>query len=124
SIQQNVERNETILVTSRSHSSPALLEMIKKLKVDKTIHIGGAGYKVMNLVESIADVYCYPVKGTKKWDTCAPEAILRYFGGYLTDSYGKEIDYSDTKNVHNSGILATRKKEDHSLYLSRLLLSS
>lgn len=121
SIIQNETRNETILVTSKSHSSPALLEMIEKLKVDKVIHEGGAGYKVMHLVESLADIYCYPVKGTKKWDTCAPEAILKYFGGYLTDSYGKEIDYSDTQNVHNAGILATRSKDIHSLYITRLL---
>lgn len=118
---QQEPRNETILVTSKSHSSPALLEMIQKLHVDKVIHEGGAGYKIMHLVESIADVYCYPVKGTKKWDTCAPEAILKFYGGCITDSYGKEIDYADTKNVHNAGILATRKKEDHPLYLSRLL---
>ena len=40
-------------------------------------------------MEGEADAYIFPSSGTKKWDTCAPEAILVAAGGELTDIYGK-----------------------------------
>jgi len=40
-----------------------------------------------------ADLYLYPQPGTKKWDTCAPEAILKELGGALTDGQGRQLPY-------------------------------
>ena len=36
-----------------------------------------------------ADAYVFASKGCKKWDTCAPEAVLCAAGGELTDIHGE-----------------------------------
>lgn len=42
-------------------------------------------------MEGIADAYIFPSIGCKKWDTCAPEAVLCAAGGQLTDIFGEII---------------------------------
>jgi 3'(2'), 5'-bisphosphate nucleotidase len=37
--------------------------------------------------------------GCKKWDTCAPEAILHAIGGKLTDMWGNNYEYHSTVSV-------------------------
>ena len=46
--------------------------------------LGGAGNKVLRVIEGDAHAYVFASPGTKKWDTCAPEAILVAMGGLLT----------------------------------------
>lgn len=67
-------RTESVLVTTRLHNSPEVERALAAIKpaVDKVVRVGGAGYKVLALLEGTADVYLYPTPGTKKWDTCAP----------------------------------------------------
>lgn len=48
-------------------------------------------------MEGRAHAYVFASKGCKKWDTCAPEAVLAAIGGKLTDMDGKQ--YSYFKNV-------------------------
>lgn len=62
------------------------------------IPAGGAGYKVIQLLERTADVYLHP-KPTRKWDTCAGEAILLESGGDLQDYFGRDIDYCVPRDV-------------------------
>jgi hypothetical protein len=48
----------------------------------------------------------YPVKGTKKWDTCAPEALIC---GAFVDGRGNQLINSldvDVNNVH--GLVAVQ----------------
>ena len=37
--------------------------------------------------------------GCKKWDTCAPEAILHAMGGKLTDMKGQDYQYHSTVSI-------------------------
>ncbi|XP_049852204.1 3'(2'),5'-bisphosphate nucleotidase 1-like [Schistocerca gregaria] len=114
-------RDTVVLVTTRSHHSEAVDVACAYLSADEVIRVGGAGYKILCLARGVADVYCYPSPGTKKWDTCAPEAILRVAtGGKLTDFQNLPIDYDDTENVENYGILATRESEYHAVCSERL----
>ena len=53
------------------------------------VRIGGAGNKVLSLVDGEVDCYLFPSKGTKRWDTCAGEAILNCIGGVLTNARGE-----------------------------------
>lgn len=72
------------------------------------LRYGGCGFKVLKLLEGCGHVYVYPSKGTKKWDTCAPEALLLAMGGSLTDMFGQPYDYcADVKHMNSRGILAT-----------------
>lgn len=47
-------------------------------------NLGGAGNKVLRVIEGDAHAYVFASPGTKKWDTCAPEAVLVAMGGALT----------------------------------------
>ena len=72
------------IITSKSHWSEAIQEALQAFPEAKVTKAGGSGYKVMQVIEGNHDVYIYPRLGTKKWDSCAPEAILRSVGGTLT----------------------------------------
>lgn len=39
------------------------------------------------------EVDAYLQTANNKWDTCAPEAIIRAVGGNLTDFYGNQYYY-------------------------------
>jgi 3'-phosphoadenosine 5'-phosphosulfate (PAPS) 3'-phosphatase len=51
-----------------------ILRDLTSIPNSKLIKAGGAGYKFLTILDGLADVYVYPVDGTKRWDTCAPEA--------------------------------------------------
>lgn len=77
--------------------------------------------QVLLLLEGKAHAYVLASKGTKKWDTCAPEAVLRAVGGEMTDLTGSYYTYSkDAPHPNLKGILATAKLTDHSWYLQRV----
>ena len=84
------------VVVTRSHSSQLLEETVTALNPTKVLRAGGCGNKILMVLRGEMDTYVYPSKGTKKWDTCAGEAIVRAAGGTLTDIHGKEIDYGNT----------------------------
>ena len=73
----------------------------------------------MLLIEGKAHAYVFPSPGCKRWDTCAPEAILHALGGKLTDIYGRAYDYSASVDprVNEWGTLATCEGEAHKEYL-------
>ena len=62
----------------------AALEAVKPTEVLK---VGGSGHKVLLLIEGKAHAYVFPSPGCKKWDTCAPEAILHALGGKVSKIY-------------------------------------
>jgi 3'(2'), 5'-bisphosphate nucleotidase len=146
--------NRIILATTRANFSPFIDKAIKAVKPDEVLLVGGAGYKVLLLLEGInisfvfpnpqnkkentgkrvcptefafflllffilkytgkADVYLSTVPGTKKWDTCAPEALLKLIGGLMTDKFGKKIVYSPKEDHSNrGGCVCTREAKNH-----------
>ncbi|KAJ8928185.1 hypothetical protein NQ314_019247 [Rhamnusium bicolor] len=110
-----------IVTTTRSHSDGIVVKALEALKPDEIVRVGGAGHKVLLLLEGRAHAYVFASKGCKKWDTCAPEAILEALGGKLTDihgnnyGYGKDVQYPDAQ-----GIFATAKGVDHALLVSKI----
>ncbi len=77
------------------------------------------------VIEGAADAYVFPSLGTKKWDTCAPEAVLRALGGMLTKPDGTVYDYAnDAKSewMNKEGFIATCFDEEyHQSFLRRNL---
>lgn len=70
------------------------------------------------LIEGVAHAYVFPSPGCKKWDTCAPEALLVASGGALVDMHGNAIEYHEKVDHPNwGGVLATAKKDDLAGYL-------
>lgn len=114
------------IVTTRSHITDLIKKSLTNIPNSELSHSGGAGHKVLRVIEGDADCYIYPRNGTKRWDTCAPEAILRSMGGDLTDIYGKDYSYtkSDDLTVQNCyGLIASINKpaEYYSQFLSEEL---
>lgn len=59
-----------VVTTTRSHSNELVQNALKALDPTKVIRVGGAGYKVLQLLEGNAHAYVFASAGCKKWDTC------------------------------------------------------
>jgi len=111
-------KTDLVVVTSRLHNTPLIDAAIAKIKPDHVVRAGGAAYKVLTLVKGETDIYTYPTAGTKKWDTCAPEALLRHYGGMMSDSKGVAIPYfPDSPALNQDGLMCTRKAADHAKFI-------
>lgn len=70
------------------------------------------------VLEGYADAYVFPQNGTKKWDTCAVDALLHAAGGFMGDAYGERIRYD--KNValgNDKGVLGCAPGCDHKRFV-------
>ena len=106
-----------VLITTRSHSNELVNQCLANMSPTEIVRQGGAGNKVLRVLEGEADAYVFASPGCKKWDTCAPEAILRAIGGDLTDVHGEKIKYNaDVKFPNTGGVIATYR--NHSEIIS------
>ena len=64
------------LIHSRSHKSPSLAEVRRRLRPRAILAFGSAGFKAAKLITGEAHVYIHPRKGTMWWDSVAPAAIV------------------------------------------------
>ena len=95
------------VVVSRSHRAERTGELLAQLGAAKVDHVGSAGVKGTLVACGEADVYVHPGVAGKRWDSCAPEAIVRAAGGEVTDALGIPFDYRTTSLVNADGMLAT-----------------
>lgn len=110
-----------VITTTRSHGTGLVQEALHLLKPDQVLKVGGAGHKVILLMEGVASAYVFPSPGCKKWDTCAPQAILHAMGGLLTDIHGNKYQYhAGVEQVNMEGVLATGREQDHAWYVETL----
>uniref|UniRef100_A0A8C8D884 3'(2'),5'-bisphosphate nucleotidase 1 n=1 Tax=Oncorhynchus tshawytscha TaxID=74940 RepID=A0A8C8D884_ONCTS len=81
--------------------------------------VGGAGNKIVQLVEGKASACVFASLGTKKWDTCAPEAILHALRGkqHPLDHSEMRCD-ANVKHMNSAGVLATLR--NHQYYTSKV----
>lgn len=68
-------------ITSNGSISNITSELIEK--TGQRIPSGGAGNKILMLLENKGDVYLQD-RGVSRWDTCAGDAILEAYGGRLS----------------------------------------
>ncbi|KAL6486722.1 hypothetical protein MHYP_G00061140 [Metynnis hypsauchen] len=116
---QEVPEGKRIVTTTRSHSNKLVTDAVQAMEPHDVIRVGGAGNKIIQLVEGKASAYVFASPGCKKWDTCAPEAILHAVGGKLTDMHGNSYHYdADVKHMNSAGVLATLR--NHQYYASRV----
>lgn len=97
------------IVISRSHKGD-VERLIHSTRLNFTItQAAGSGFKVLELVRGAADIYLHKTY-IKKWDICAPNAIVNYAtdGTMVTLKEGAAIDYSfDSDSVNRHGLFAT-----------------
>ncbi|XP_018517162.1 3'(2'),5'-bisphosphate nucleotidase 1 isoform X1 [Lates calcarifer] len=116
---QEVPDDRRIITTTRSHSNKLVTDCVDAMEPHEVIRVGGAGNKIIQLIEGKASAYVFASIGCKKWDTCAPEAILHTVGGKLTDMHGNAYRYdANVKHMNSAGILATLRNHDY--YVSRV----
>lgn len=114
-------QGEFTVVTTRSHSNKLVSEAIEALSPTNVIRCGGAGYKVIQLLEGNAHSYVFASAGCKRWDTCGPEAVLEAAGGTLTDIHGEYYDYRKGDNFTNTkGVLGTAVGTNHAEVLAKI----
>jgi 3'(2'), 5'-bisphosphate nucleotidase len=94
------------LVGSRSHADPLVERMRAALGIDDVLPCGSVGVKCARIAEGVRDLYVHPVPYMKEWDTCAPEAILRAAGGFVSDARGEPLRYNKPDPVQPHGIVA------------------
>lgn len=107
----NLKRsNESVrIIVSRSHAGN-----VKKVLAEaygeraEIISAGGSGYKTVELVSGKVDAYIHMTR-IKKWDICAPHAIINSIpGGRMTDLDGNKITFGDAKAKQvDSGLVAS-----------------
>lgn len=113
--------DKRIITTTRSHMTEAVKRAIDACSPSDILRVGGAGHKVLLLIEGRAHAYLFASPGCKKWDTCAPEAVLHAIGGRLTDVHGNTYTYEPTvKRVNPGGTLATAVASEHEWYLGKI----
>ncbi|WKX94754.1 hypothetical protein Q1695_011764 [Nippostrongylus brasiliensis] len=113
-----------VVVTTRSHLSQSVVDALDALKekglVDSVEKFGGAGYKVLKVLEGSA-AYVFASQGCKKWDTCAVEAVLTAAGGQLTDISGRALCYDPSVQRNNTGgVLASAPWVLHKDFVSAI----
>lgn len=115
------DTNRDVIIVSRSHAG--LVDSFLKESLGSNIdiiHAGGAGYKMLQLMEGHADAYVHNTL-IKKWDICAPNALIDSIDGHMSSLEGYSISYSMDDNVrHESGILAAASYVKHQKLFSKL----
>lgn len=113
--------NKFIITTTRSHSNALVQDSLDAIRPDEVLRVGGCGFKVLQLLEGKAHCYVFASEGCKKWDTCAPEAILEADGGVLTDVIGKHYNYGANVEFSNkTGVLGTARGVSHDDLLEKI----
>ncbi|XP_059854188.1 3'(2'),5'-bisphosphate nucleotidase 1 isoform X2 [Delphinus delphis] len=116
---KEVPAGKHIITTTRSHNSQLVTDCVAAMNPDDVLRVGGAGNKIIQLIEGKASAYVFASPGCKKWDTCAPEVILHAVGGKLTDIHGNALQYNkEVKHMNSAGVLATLRNYDY--YASRV----
>ena len=92
--------SETVkIVSSRSHPSPKLQAYLNKFENHEIVNMGSS-LKICLVADGSAHIY--PRLGpTMEWDSGAGHAVLKYAGGFLTDTTTNEELVYNKENLLN-----------------------
>lgn len=103
--------SKATVVVSRSRRSKRLDVFLRELGGPRELACGSVGVKIGKLLSGEAHAYLHPPalgeSGAKRWDVCAPEAILVAAGGAFTDVQGASTDYASPDLIVRGGIVAS-----------------
>ena len=120
-IANRTSKGKDVIIVSRSHPGEVDNFIHESLGSNvEIIHAGGAGYKILQVMEGYADAYIHNTL-IKKWDICAPNALIDSVDGHMSSLKGYSISYSMDDDVrHESGVLAARSFSQHQKFFSKL----
>ena len=111
------EIKDMTIVTSKNHRNSYLENLIKKIKFKNVKIMGSIGCKIASLIRGESDIYIslsLPGQSCPKdWDFAAPEAILRSFGGAITNLDNEELTYNKVNYDQGGIIIASNDKKTH-----------
>lgn len=121
-----VPKSDTLIIThSRSHLDDAAIKSVREAfgnqKVD-FLPAGGSGFKVLQLLAGNATLYVHP-SGTRRWDVCAPQAVLTAAGGRMTGLDGFPLIYSaqsEPRIPESVGLFAASTVASYDAWKSKL----
>lgn len=111
---------DAVCIVSRSHQSKETDAILHRLRAREYVPYGSAGRKALKVATDEVDLYCHPGPSGCRWDSCAPEAIVRGAGGVMTTAAGEPFDYRGRTLRNTSGVLAGNP-ELHAKALAKLL---
>eukprot|EP00039_Didymoeca_costata_P008260 m.109615 g.109615 ORF g.109615 m.109615 type:complete len:778 (+) comp14008_c0_seq1:186-2519(+) len=119
-----LSRTDGLIVTStRSRPTQALQDALEVINPCENLKSGGAGNKVLLVIEGHADVWLQAGPGTSRWDTCAGQALLEESGGGLTDLNGNQYAYGPDERLipgNKEGVVAWGSRGTSYLDIIRL----
>ncbi|XP_077582054.1 inositol polyphosphate 1-phosphatase [Stigmatopora nigra] len=80
-----VKRQPPSVVLSSSEKQVVKDTLSSLCGPEKLMYASGAGYKILCVIQGLADAYVLSEGSTFKWDSCAPHALLRALGGGVVD---------------------------------------
>lgn len=112
------KQDANVALVSRSHAGRVRQLMTSALPSMRVEPAGGAGYKTLRVLNGTARLYLHTTR-IKRWDVCAPSAIIAAVKGHATDLYGADLNFDEEKGPEmNQGLLIT--KQDHFTFLGKL----
>ena len=84
-------------------------DVFREFNFKNYIECGSISLKTCRVADGTADLFIKDV-AVKDWDLAAPQLVLNEAGGFLTDIYGKEIEYCG--NYEHKGLIAARSKKE------------
>lgn len=99
--------DKACVVVTRSHKSKRLEAVLRAIDPARIQTLGSAGLKAVEVARGAADLYVQPGRVGKRWDFCAPEAIVIAAGGRFTDIFGEAIDYAGGPLENTRGLLVS-----------------
>ncbi|VDK36157.1 unnamed protein product [Taenia asiatica] len=115
--------NPLRILVSRSHSLGNFSERLRKAFSSTPIEIipaGGSGYKMIELARGAADLYVH-AGGARRWDMCAPSAILQARGGVVRTLAGDTLHFhhNDPSDLDSrQGIFAAASRDLYNTWAS------
>lgn len=108
-VSQRTEFDQLIVVTSRSHRSDRLNQLMQQFPCQTQKSVGSLGGKFAAIAEQEADVYISlsGKSAPKDWDLAAPELILTEAGGKFTHFDGTPLLYNQEDVAQWGGLLAS-----------------
>ena len=93
------------MIISKSHRTSRTDDILAKLGTKDRAPWGSAGMKSMRIARGEGDLYAHVGNYGKRWDSCAPEAIVHAAGGRMTNADGSPFDYLDPDITNHRGVL-------------------
>ncbi len=94
------------LLVSRAHPWPQSDVLARALGITRVTAKGSMGLKCALIAQGDADLYVHHSPRSSRWDSCAPEALLRAAGGVATDLLGQPYVYDGEALNNRRGLVA------------------